>query len=235
MLDDLSFVAISLSGPSRRNLSRPVDQRRCAYLSLGSKVVRGTANYNSRDSSDGERLSNDGERLSSNGERLRSDGERLPRLWGRANIELSESFALARSRVPEDPMARLSALIPFAVVASLAACASAGTSSRPRTSPDRITAAEIESSSASNAFDLISRLRPTWLRSTKIGSIGAGARGQVIVVYLDGHRLGDAQSLRSLSIAGLGSMEWLDAVRAAAVLSEIGSDPIAGAIVIKSR
>ena len=132
-------------------------------------------------------------------------------------------------------MPRLSALIPFAVVASLAACASAGTSSSTRTSSDRITAAEIESSSASNAFDLISRLRPNWLRPPSIGSLGGGPRSQVIVVYLDGHRLGDAQSLRSLSVAGLQSMEWLDAVRAATVLSEIGSDPIAGAIVIKSR
>ena len=132
-------------------------------------------------------------------------------------------------------MARFSALIPFAVVASLAACASGGTSSGTRTSPDRITAAEIESSSASNAFDLISRLRPNWLRPAKIGSLGAGTRYQVIVVYLDGHRLGDLQSLRSLSISGLRSMEWLDAVRATTVLSEIGSDPIGGAIVIKSR
>lgn len=131
-------------------------------------------------------------------------------------------------------MARLSAIIPFAVVASLAACASAGTSSGTRASPNHITSAEIESSGASNALDLISRLRPNWLRPPKIVSLGAGTRQSVIVVYLDGNRLGDTQSLRSLSVSGLRSLEWLDATRAATVLNEIGSEPIGGAIVIKS-
>lgn len=149
-------------------------------------------------------------------------------------------------------MSRLSALIPFAVVASLAACASAGTSSGTssgtasgtRSSPDHITTAEIQSSGASNAFDLINRLRPNWLRPPSMGSLSplptdptrtSSARTQLIVVYLDGHRLGDIQSLRSLSLSGLQSFEWLDATRAATVLNEVGSDPIAGAIVIKSR
>ena len=140
-------------------------------------------------------------------------------------------------------MSRLSALIPFAVVASLAACASAGTSSgttsgttsSTRTSPDRLTTADIQSSGASNAFDLINRLRPNWLRPPSMGSLSGGARTQLIVVYLDGHRLGDIQSLRSLSLSGLQSFEWFDATRAATVLNEMGSDPIAGAIVIKSR
>jgi hypothetical protein len=58
---------------------------------------------------------------------------------------------------------------------------------------------------------------------------------QVIMVYLDGHRLGDIVSLRMLSTNNLVSMQWLDAARASTVLPGIGSEAIAGAIVIKSK
>jgi len=129
---------------------------------------------------------------------------------------------------------RLSALIAFAAVAPLAACASSGSAARTSARSDQISSAEIASSSASNAYQLIERLRPSWLR-TKIGSIGGGARAQVIVVYLDGIRLGDVGSLRQLSTAGFKSVEWLDATRAATVLPSPGSDPIAGAILIKTQ
>ncbi|HEX7424280.1 MAG TPA: hypothetical protein VF311_10420 [Terriglobales bacterium] len=132
-------------------------------------------------------------------------------------------------------MARLSAIIPFAVVASLAACASSGTARSTPRSSDQITSAEIASSSASNAYALVERLRPQWLRAAGVGSIGGGARTRMVVVYLDGSRLGDIQSLRQLSVDGIKSMQWLDAVRAATVLNPPGSDPIAGAIMIKTQ
>lgn len=132
-------------------------------------------------------------------------------------------------------MARLSALIPFVVVSSLAACAPSGASRTPTPrSSDQITSAEIASSSATDAYTLIERLRPSWLR-TNIGSIGGGARSQIVVVYLDGIRLGDIGSLRQLSVGGIKSLQWLDATRAATVLPSPGSDPIAGAIMIKTQ
>ena len=136
-------------------------------------------------------------------------------------------------------MLRIIGLSRFAAIvalAALAACASSGTSrgSTPRSS-DQITSAEIAASSATNAYALIERLRPNWLRTPAIGSIGGGARTQVIVVYLDGQRLGDLSSLRTLSVDGIKSMQWLDAARAATVLASPGSDPIAGAIMIKSQ
>jgi len=98
-----------------------------------------------------------------------------------------------------------------------------------------VTRAEIASTTANNAYELIERLRPTWLRSPGIASIGGGAHSQVVVVYYDGQRLDDPASLRSLSASGIQSMEWLDAARAATVLHDIGSDAIRGAIVIKSH
>ncbi|MFN2638040.1 MAG: hypothetical protein ABR585_13530 [Gemmatimonadaceae bacterium] len=123
----------------------------------------------------------------------------------------------------------------FLLAAVLVGCASAGTGSASRSSPDRITATEIANSGAMNALDLINRLRPTWLRSQPPGSLNPGVRTQLIVVYLDGHRLGDVTSLNTLSVSGIRSMQWLDAARAATVLTEVGSDPISAAILIKTQ
>ena len=116
-------------------------------------------------------------------------------------------------------------------VATVGCASSGGTKGR----SDFISASEINTSGAATAWDAVQRIQPHWLRSPGIGSIGAGGRNQIILVYLDGHRLGDLSSLRSLSVSGIISMQWLDAVRATAVLPEIGSDPIGGAIVIKTH
>jgi hypothetical protein len=122
-------------------------------------------------------------------------------------------------------------------VALLSACATAtsGTSSSsPNTresTADYITSLEIAATPVANVFDLISRLRPQWLR-TQPGSIRGNTRGQVIAVYLDDARIGDVQTLRTLSTSGVQSLRYYDATRAASVLRDPGSDPIAGAIVI---
>ena len=132
-------------------------------------------------------------------------------------------------------LSRFATVVALVALVALAACASSGTVGSIRHSSDQVTSAEIATSSASNAYDLIERLRPNWLRPPSTGSLNAGVRTRLIVVYLDGHRLGDLQSLRTLSPDGIRSMEWLDATRAATVLSEVGSDPIAGAIIIKTH
>ena len=123
--------------------------------------------------------------------------------------------------------------------AFLCACASTsqGTSSpRPSTqqsSSDYITSVEVAATPVSNAYDLISRLRPNWLR-VETGSIRSNTRSQVIVVYLDDTRIGDVTSLRTISTSGIQSLRYYDATRAATVLRNPGSDPIAGAIVIST-
>jgi hypothetical protein len=147
---------------------------------------------------------------------------------------------------------RLLASSRVAIFATLAACATSGATTGLRSQPDQITAAEITASGTTNAWDLISRVRPNWLRQRGTASIGGsysttgdtvgrspmsanGANNQVIVVYLDGHRYGDISTLRTLSTSGLKSLRWLDASSAAATLTDVGSDPIAGAIVVTSR
>ena len=124
------------------------------------------------------------------------------------------------------------------IVAALVwACAPAtpGTSSQVTTresDPDYITSVEVAATPVANVHDLISRLRPQWLRTGGIGSIRGNTRSQVIAVYLDDTRIGDIRSLSTISTSGVASLRYYDAARAATVLRNPGADPIAGAIVI---
>jgi len=125
----------------------------------------------------------------------------------------------------------------FSMIIGLAACASSGTAAgTARSSPDRITRSEIYSSNATNAYELISRLRPNWLRPGPTGSIGGGVvQSQAILVYLNSQRLEDLNALKTISAEGLESAQWIDAARVQTVLNQAPSGPVAGAIVLKTR
>jgi hypothetical protein len=115
-------------------------------------------------------------------------------------------------------------------------CASSGGSSATTpmrtSSPDYVTSMEIQATQASNAYELISRLRPRWLQASSAASLSGSVRTQVIAVYLDGFRIGAKEGVRSISASGIKAMQYYDAARAATILHEVGSEPIAGAIVI---
>lgn len=124
----------------------------------------------------------------------------------------------------------------LATILAANACASSGRPASERSSPDLITTSEINATAAASAYDLVVRLRPNWLRQGNPGSISGGVLSrQVVVVYLDGNRLGGLESLRTLSAAGIRSMQYLTATRAAVVLRDPGSEALAGAIVISTR
>src|SRR5687767_736033 len=102
----------------------------------------------------------------------------------------------------------------------------AGTgSSGQKSSSTRITKAEINATSASTAYDVISQLHPDWLRPPKSGMAGALGASQsgstgvaaaaVVMVYLDGVRLGGIDQLRSLTAASVMSIEYADSNRVA--------------------
>ena len=117
-----------------------------------------------------------------------------------------------------------------------AACASSGTGATARSNPDAITRAEVNASNATNAYELISRLRPNWLRATATGTIGGGSiTNQAILVYLDRQRLESLDALKTLSVEVIDSASWLDPARVQTVLPDVPSGPIAGAIVVRTR
>ena len=126
-------------------------------------------------------------------------------------------------------------ILSLATLALLPACASTGNVSAKESSADYVTTVEISKTPASNAYDLVSRLRPSWLRQGGVGSVGGGRiSGQVTLVYLDGNRVGYTDALRTISAAGISTMEWLDAARAETILRGIGTEPVAGVIVLKT-
>jgi hypothetical protein len=123
----------------------------------------------------------------------------------------------------------------FAVFA--AACASSGGGGgTARSNPDAITRAEVNASNASNAYELVSRLRPNWLRATPTGTIGGGSiTSQAILVYIDRQRLESLDALKTLSVEEIDSASWLEPSRVQTVMPDVPSGPIAGAIVIRTR
>ena len=91
-------------------------------------------------------------------------------------------------------------------------------------------------SNASTAYELISRLRPNWLRQQATSSVAGGViRSQTILVYLNRQKLEDLNALKTISIGDVDSAEWIDAARVQTVLTDVPSGPISGAIVIRTH
>ena len=100
-------------------------------------------------------------------------------------------------------------LIPLLAVL-LAACTGGGgaeTVPAPRASSRLISGEEIEATQATNAYDLVQRLRPRWL--VKTSTLSIRAEGD-IVVYFNEQRLGGPESLRGLETGNIREIRWLD-------------------------
>jgi hypothetical protein len=95
---------------------------------------------------------------------------------------------------------------------AVSGCASGtNTSTRPQSSGrrDLITEQEIARASASNAYDLVSGLRPHWL--TTRGPDTILGQSTEIQVIMDDLRIGTVSDLRSLSPTGIASLQFVDA------------------------
>lgn len=114
---------------------------------------------------------------------------------------------------------------------AVAACATTP-ATKTRTDRNRITAEEVQQSQATDAYEVVQRLRPQWLNVRGGGSL---TRGTGILVYLNSSRLGGVESLRQIEIETIQELEFYDQSKAVAMLSGIGSDAIAGAIIVHTR
>lgn len=105
--------------------------------------------------------------------------------------------------------------------------------SRPRRSNQVILRDELRKTAYTNAFDAVSQLRQSWLTAARQRSStereAAGAAG-VIVVYLDGTRLGGLDALRQLPLGDVEAIEYLDAREAT---NRYGTGHPAGAITVR--
>lgn len=133
------------------------------------------------------------------------------------------------------PSLRALLMLPLLLSAGCAGGPSAGTETEPsprRSSGSLITDEEMrEKGQYSNLYDLIEVLRPRWLRAQGGPDSFYGGQGQV-QVHMDGNWMGDVAVLRSLSVSGVTSIEWIAPIAAAA---RYGLDHSHGAIVVSTR
>lgn len=131
------------------------------------------------------------------------------------------------------------ALLRHAVLPALALAAAACAASpagRPDLAPatrrnfDIISREEILQRTWANALDLVTTLRPQWVRQRGPDSLTGQATP--VQAYLDGSRLANLAALSNISTAGLHSVEWVDGLQATA---RWGLDHGQGAIVLHTR
>ena len=122
------------------------------------------------------------------------------------------------------------------LVAILAACASAQTNedATPRGSDagrEVITRAELGGHEDLSAFEVVRRLRPTWLRYRGQAILTSPER-EGLRVYLDGSYFGDASTLGQLRVVAIEEIRFLDSRRAT---MRFGTGHSVGAIVVTTR
>ena len=122
--------------------------------------------------------------------------------------------------------ARAQTAPPPAPADSTARTAPAAPAPRVRRTPDLITAAEIDGTTASDALDLVQRLRPQWLRAR------AASPGDEVVVYVNGGRLGSVSELRSMKAESIREMRF---IRSEEAVARFGTGHSAGVILVTMR
>lgn len=129
-------------------------------------------------------------------------------------------------------------LAALSLVALLVVGCSAGDRSASRSDGgDVITRETIDASrtSYSNAYQIVERLRPQWLRKRSGGGSNEMGMNQEmegdIVVYVDGTRIGGPQALRGIMADGVASIRFLNAAEA----TRYGTGHQHGAILVVTR
>ncbi len=115
----------------------------------------------------------------------------------------------------------------------MTACASAGVPSQNGGRRDRLTRQEIMSANVTNLYDVVSRLRPQWLEVAQRGDRSFGLQTNV-VVFQNQTYLGGVDVLRQMSPELAYGIDWLDGSTASNTLPGLGSQHVAGAIVVKT-
>lgn len=125
-----------------------------------------------------------------------------------------------------------------AIVMMVAAMGCASSGAAPTRNQNVITTEEIAKSSATNAYDLIQRLRPNFLRTRGAVHGAPGSNGSTniesvdLVVYLNENRLGGSDQLRQISTTDIREVRYFSASDAT---TKWGTGHTAGAIQIVSR
>jgi hypothetical protein len=119
------------------------------------------------------------------------------------------------------------------VAAVVMACASAGpgTTSVSASDANIITAAQISASQQTNAYDVVSRLRPNFLKSRGRTTI-YGQGSDYASVFLDGQSFGDLGSLRNIASSQIRSIKF---IRGTDAVTVYGMQYGAGVIDVRTK
>ena len=125
-------------------------------------------------------------------------------------------------------------ILAAAMVVAAAACSSTQSAGGPGLRNSNVLMVdEIEASRAPGwtAHDLITSLRPQFLRSRGVSSLRSTAP-TTAAVYVDGMRFGEIESLRSLPALQILRIEYINASDAT---TRFGTDHVGGAILITTK
>ncbi len=101
-----------------------------------------------------------------------------------------------------------------------------------RTDRNIISEAEIQSVPSSNLYELISKVRPEFLRSHGPQSLSSGSTSsEFATVYMDGRAYGDISSLRSIVSTQVSQVRYFDASTAASRFGVINGNGVIEVII----
>jgi hypothetical protein len=123
---------------------------------------------------------------------------------------------------------------PFFVLtlAAALACASSGTAGTGvRRDPNLITEQEIATSAESNVYDVVSRLRPMFLKTRGRSTISSGG-SEYASVFLDGQYFGELGSMRNIVSTQIHEIRYLSGPDA---VSRYGMRYGSGAVDVRSK
>ena len=116
---------------------------------------------------------------------------------------------------------------------ALAACSSAPAGSAPaapRSSRDLITREQIEALNATDAYEVVQRIRSEYLRGRGSASINRGP--DLAVVYIDGVKRGGPEALKGFRTTEIQEIRFISGTDAT---TRYGTDHGGGAIELKTR
>ncbi len=124
---------------------------------------------------------------------------------------------------------------PFSILgaAAVMACASAGGGGTTvdANNPNIITGDQIAASAQTNAYDVVSRLRPNFLKSRGRTTV-YGQGSDYATVFLDGQSYGDLSSLRNIAASQISSIHF---IRGTDAVTTYGMQYGAGVIDIRTK
>jgi len=122
-------------------------------------------------------------------------------------------------------------VLPLIILMLLMACATSGPGSGRASRSGSITIAGIAEISAGDAYDVVEKLRPGWLRSRGPNSISDPSPAYP-TVYVDGVRRGEMDMLRTVSVMDVQQIDFLSTQEANL---RYGPDHFGGIIHVKTR